>query len=282
MDLSVVICTRNRAHFLPKMLASLQGLQAPGITWELILIDNNSSDETLSILEQFRLDFPTPTQVIHEPKNGLSNARNTGWKAASGKVVSFTDDDCYPQEDWLQNILKAFHESNAGYIGGRVLLFDKDDAPITIQTSTQALVFPARAHIESGQVIGANVSFRREVFEKIGGFDNRLGAGTPFHAGEDTDLLMRASQAGFEGRYEPSIVVFHHHRRRLQKDIEKLYRGYAYGRGALSVKTISESNEKMLHIKGWYWRLRSLLKQRKFAYVTKELAGAIQFALRRN
>ncbi len=91
MDLSVVICTRNRASYLPKMLESLQLLQAPGITWELILIDNNSGDETFNILEQFRLNFLVPTQVIHEPKDGLSNARNTGWKAARGEIVSFTD-----------------------------------------------------------------------------------------------------------------------------------------------------------------------------------------------
>lgn len=279
MDLSVVICTRNRAKHLKEMLAKLECLQSPGITWELILVDNNSSDETLSILEDFRLKFSVPTQAIHEPKDGLSNARNTGWKASRGEIVSFTDDDCYPQEDWLLSIIKAFKESSAAYIGGRVLLFDIEDAPITIQTSTQPILFPASTHIESGHIIGANFSCRREVFMAIGGFDSRLGAGTRTHSGEDTDFLIRASLSGFEGRYEPSVVVFHHHRRRLKKDIDKLYRGYAYGRGALSMKTIIGSRAKMAHIKTWYWRLCSLMKKGNHRYIANEIGGALDFLL---
>lgn len=279
MDLSVVICTRNRAGYLPKMLASIQKLHYSGIIWELILVDNNSSDDTLSILENFRLNFSVPTQVIHEPKDGLSNARNTGWRAAQGEIVSFTDDDCYPQEDWLTTTVKAFNEYDVAYVGGRVLLFDQDDAPVTIQTSTQPLHFAARAHIESGQIIGANFAFRRKLFADIGGFDTRLGAGTRFHSGEDTDLLTRASKSGFEGRYEPSIVVFHHHRRRLQQDVSKLYRGYAFGRGALFVKMLSESDEKIIPIKGWYWRLSSLIKKRGYTYVANEIKGAVSFIL---
>lgn len=278
MDVSVVICTRNRAERLHEMLAKLHDLKAPGLTWELILVDNNSRDATLGILKEFCLNFPVPTQVIHEPKDGLSNARNAGWRAARGKIVSFTDDDCYPQDDWLVSIVQSFRESDAAYIGGRVLLFDPEDAPITIQTSTQSVDFPANSHIESGQIIGANFSYKREVLEALGGFDTRLGAGTPFHSGEDTDLLIRASQSGLVGRYDPSIVVFHHHRRRIDSDIEKLYRGYAYGRGALSMKTIIESNTKRKHIKHWYWNLRSLIKARKFNYVMDELRGASSFA----
>lgn len=279
MKLSVVICTRNRASYLPAMLASIRKLKALGIKWELILVDNDSQDDTFRILEQFSLNFSVPTQVIHEPQKGLSNARNAGWKVARGEIISFTDDDCYPQEDWLSTTLKAFDDFNVAYVGGRVLLFDIDDAPVTIQTSTKRLHFPAHTHIESGQIIGANFSFRRKVFSEIGGFDNRLGAGTPFHSGEDTDLLARASNSGHEGSYDPSIVVFHHHRRRLQQDVEKLYCGYAFGRGALFVKMISESDEKMVELKRWYWRLSALINKGRYSYIANEIGGAILFIL---
>ena len=172
MDLSVVICTRNRAHYLPKMLESLQRLQAPGIHWELILIDNNSSDETLRILEQFRLDFPIPTQVIHEPKDGLSNARNTGWKAASGKIISFTDDDCYPQEDWLPNIVDAFIKRSVSSpawngvpaprrlskppIVSNTSRRNAKFAPMTCPDSTCVFAGKCRAWVEVWIVIGAS------------------------------------------------------------------------------------------------------------------------------
>lgn len=279
MDLSVVICTRNRAAHLHSLFEKLRGIQSHGIQWELILVDNNSNDGTLAMLREFSLTFLAPTRVIHEPKNGLSNARNAGWKAACGEIVSFTDDDCYPDQDWLISIVKSFENSDAGYVGGRVLLFDSDDAPITIQTSEEHLVFPKNSHIESGQIIGANFSFKRKVLEVSGGFDPRLGAGTAFHSGEDTDLLMRASALGFTGRYDPSIVVFHHHRRKLEDDVKKLYRGYAFGRGALSVKTITESDARKMHLKFWYWRLYSLFKKGEFSYITSELRGATAFML---
>lgn len=282
MDLSVVICTRNRAKHLHRLFEKLRNIQSHDIIWELVLVDNNSNDGTLGMLKEFCLNFPVPTQVVHEPKDGLSNARNAGWKAARGGIICFTDDDCYPQEDWLISIIKSFESSGAGYIGGRVLLFDPDDAPITIQTSEQPLMFPQNSHIESGQIIGANFSFKRKVLELSGGFDPRLGAGTVFQSGEDTDLLLKASAMGFTGRYEPSIVVFHHHRRRLSNDIRKLYRGYAYGRGALSMKTIIESSAKKRHLKFWYWRLSSLLKKGEFGYLTSELKGAIAFILNKN
>ncbi|WP_296950761.1 glycosyltransferase family 2 protein [uncultured Massilia sp.] len=277
MDLSVVICTRNRAARLPETLAKLRDLQPPDVSWELVFVDNNSSDNTLDILKEFSLHASIPIQVVREKKAGLSNARNAGWRAARGAIVAFTDDDCYPQEDWLVAVVRAFREPDLGYVGGRVLLFDPDDAPITIQTSTQPVFYPAHSHIESGQIIGANFSCTRRLLEAVDGFDPHLGAGTTFDSGEDTDVLIRASLLGFTGRYDPAVVVFHHHRRRLENDVKKLYCGYAFGRGALSMKTILESRARKLYLKNWYWRLRSLLRQGHRDYCLHELAGATRF-----
>jgi GT2 family glycosyltransferase len=168
-------------------------------------------------------------------------------------------------------------DPSVSYVGGRVLLFDLSDAPITIQTSESKESFPKGSHIESGNIIGANMGFRRELLETIKGFDCRLGAGTRLCSGEDTDLLIRASLAGFEGCYNPSIIVYHHHRRKLGKDIKKLYSGYAYGRGALSMKTILESDAKSLYLKNWYWRIRSLIAKKKFVECLEEARGAVRF-----
>jgi GT2 family glycosyltransferase len=132
-------------------------------------------------------------------------------------------------------------------------------------------------HIESGYIMGANFSCRKAVLEATAGFDERLGAGTSMHSGEDTDLLVRASLLGFEGRYDPRVVVYHHHRRQRHTEVKKLNSGYAYGRGALSMKTIMESQAKTLYLKNWYWRLRILLRERKFDQCLNEIRGAIRF-----
>lgn len=277
MDISVVVCTKDRAKYLPEMLDTLRQLRAPGILWEVVFVDNGSSDSTTDILQDFCKNFSMPARVIRETERGLSAARNTGWKASLGKIVSFTDDDCYPSQDWLVAVKRAFEDLKADYVGGRVLLFDSNDAPITIQTSEKTFAFKKYSYIESGQIMGANFSCTRKMLDAIGGFDKRLGAGTNLLSGEDTDLLIRASLSGFEGFYEPSIVVYHHHRRRLDADVKKLNSGYARGRGALSMKTISESTAKMLYLKNWYWRIRVLAREKKFNQCLNELMGAVHY-----
>lgn len=96
---------------------------------------------------------------------------------------------------------------------------------------------------------------------------------------EDTDVLIRASLLGFAGYYVPSVVVFHHHWRRLTQDVTKLYRGYAYGRGALSMKTVMGSQAQTMYFQNWYWRLRSLLRQGHGDYCMYEFRGATRFFL---
>lgn len=277
MNISIVVCTRNRAKYLLQTLTKLKHISAPNILWEIIFVDNGSSDATAEILHEFCANFHVPARVIHAAEPGLSLARNVGWKAAKGNIVCFTDDDCYPDSNWLLMVNQVLGFGATDYVGGRVLLFDKDDAPVTIQTSEVAVVFKKNSHIESGGIIGANLSCTKEMLVATGGFDPRLGAGTRLQSGEDTDLLARASLLGFEGRYDPRIVVYHHHRRKIGTDVKKLYAGYACGRGALSMKTILESNAKILYLKNWYWRMRKLCLERKFDQVFYELKGAIRY-----
>ncbi|MFS0753726.1 glycosyltransferase [Noviherbaspirillum sp. 1P10PC] len=278
MEISVVVCTRNRANYLDRMLISLQQLQVPdGLEWEIIFVNNGSSDNTRPVLESSQKRFSVPVKIIDEDRPGLSYARNVGWKEASGRIIAFTDDDCYPHSDWLAQIHQVLGDPHVGYVGGRVLLFDLTDAPVTIQISELTKDFPKGSHIESGNIIGANMAFKRQLLDQVQGFDCRLGAGTRLRAGEDTDLLIRASLAGFEGRYDPSIIVYHHHRRKPGADIHKLSSGYAYGRGALSMKTILESDAKSLYLKNWYWRIRSLIAKKRFLECLEEARGAVLF-----
>lgn len=277
MDISIVVCTRNRAKHLPQMLETLRHIIAPGISWEVLFVDNGSTDATPQILKEFCDSFEGSARVINETRPGLSVARNKGWKASRGNIVCFTDDDCYPNSDWLVMAKRILEVGETSYVGGRVLLYDQNDAPVTIQTLKETIVFRKNMHIESGYIMGANFSCKKTMLEATGGFDERLGAGTRMRSGEDTDLLVRASLLGFEGRYDPRVVVYHHHRRQRLTEVKQLNSGYAYGRGALSMKTIMESDAKILYLKNWYWRLRTLLKERKFDQCLNEIRGAIHF-----
>src|SRR3981081_3315791 len=131
MQLSIVICTRNRASQLAESLQSFTRLQYPA-RWELVIVDNGSRDETQNVIQNYRESLPVKTVI--EARAGASRARNRGWKMSQGEIVAFTDDDCYPAGDFLYSIIRCFEENpRLGFIGGRILLHDPEDYPITIQ-----------------------------------------------------------------------------------------------------------------------------------------------------
>jgi GT2 family glycosyltransferase len=202
----------------------------------LLVVDNGSSDATPRVLAGFAASFRGTVRTLVEAKPGLARARNTGWIAAAGHIVVFTDDDCYPQPDYVDQILACFDEKPVAFIGGRVLLHDPEDAPITIQLLDRRIDLPAHSFVAPGLIHGANFAFRREALQAIGGFDERLGAGTKLFSAEDTDALARASARGFSGAYDPRPVVYHHHRRRNSAEVQDMRKAYTIGGGAYWLK----------------------------------------------
>lgn len=233
-SISVVISTRNRAERLPELFPYLAALRHP--SWELIFVDNNSTDQTWDVIGEFIAAAAIDARRLREPGRGASIARNAGVRASSGAIVAFTDDDCYPAPDWLIRLEAAFEDPHVGFVGGRVLLHDPSDEPITIQLRDREKRFRRRGYISPGEIHGANMAFRRDVLIASGGFDTKLGAGQPLVA-EDIDLLNRVAAAGWDGLYAPDVVVSHHHRRK-SADAGKLRVDYAKGRGALLVKVL--------------------------------------------
>src|ERR1700751_3210293 len=169
MDLSLVVCTRNRCRQLARCLEAI-GCIVFARPWELIVVDNGSSDETAAALREFAASACFPVRYVFEPKPGLGNARNAGVAMAGGAIVAFTDDDCYPAPDFLARIWSSFADESVGYIPGRILLHDPTDEPMTIRLSTTPLTFAAKSFINAGAISGANIAFRRSVLDKIGGF----------------------------------------------------------------------------------------------------------------
>jgi glycosyltransferase involved in cell wall biosynthesis len=273
--ISLVVTTRNRSAQLAQSLRRWATLEAPEDGWELIVVDNGSTDSTRAVLDAHAGTLPL--RIVHEPRRGAGRGHNAGWHAATGEIVAFIDDDCYPAPDFLVAVLRSFDEdSSLGFIGGMVLLHDEADYPITIQTSTRHKRLVPGEFLEAGVIHGANVSFRRTVLVAIGGYDPALGPGTPF-TGDDIDAQCRALTAGFFGGYDPRIVVRHHHRRRGKSAADALHRRYDVGRGAYYARQVVFAPLlRYTYARNWYWKMRSQPRMKTL----RELYGAGYYLLR--
>jgi GT2 family glycosyltransferase len=192
----------------------------------LIVVDQNEDDRVASILERLPGDVPS---LRLRSERGLSRARNVGLEAVEGDFVAFADDDCWYGPDLLAAVT-TFLSDHADYGGLTVRLFDEHGAPST-----------GHWHSSTGPVNRFNVFFRatsctiflrREVIDKVGPFDEELGAGaaTDFLSGEETDYLLRALSSGYAVCYEPSLHVFHPATRR-RHDRESVQAGRQFGMG---------------------------------------------------
>lgn len=248
-QVTVVVCTRNRAEFLPTFLDSLSKIST-FISWEIVFVNNSSSDSTQQLLEDFAANVSIPVHIVFESLPGLGRARNAGWNIAQADIITFTDDDCYPQQDFIDQIWSEFQDQAVGFVGGRVELYDSQDLPITIKVDKVEKFFPAYTFIGPGHLHGANFSFRKQLLKNINGFDSFMGSGTPFPA-EDCDAVYRALNSGCNGKYSPNIVVYHHHRRKTELDRIKIEQSYLAGRGAFYIKTIIFSSNKLRTLYEW-------------------------------
>jgi GT2 family glycosyltransferase len=195
-----------------------------------------------------------------------------------GDLVAFTDDDCYPATDYIDQVLAVFKDPKIGFAGGRVTLYDADDYPITIKDLHMAQFFPPYSYIPGGEIHGANMMFRKRVIVDIQGFDRAFGAGTRFYC-EDIDVCGRASFAGWWGMYSPGPVVAHHHGHKA-KDIQTLKRYYAIGRGAYLAKFALDKASSTQYRRVWIHRITHFVSLGP-RNCLQEIYGAALYLLRR-
>lgn len=225
LDASVLIATYNRADLLDETLTSLARLQcAPTLTWEVIIIDNNSTDGTRATVERHQAAFPVPLRYLLEGRQGRSSALNTGIAHARGRVLAFTDDDVRLQNGWLDAACEPLLSGRpeVGYTGGPVrplweiapppwLDLTRGDLWGTIAIQDHG---PVRMSYEQARKVplGANMAVRADVMARVGGFRADLGrAGGRVLLGQEVpEWLMRARAAGFGGVYVPAMEVHHH------------------------------------------------------------------------
>jgi len=276
MLISLIVCTRNRFTSLRTCLEYIEHLESPG-DWELVVVDNGSTDGTADLLRDFAKRAPLRVLLASEPRAGLGLARNVGISKASGEILVFTDDDCYASRDFLRRVHEVFQDATIGFMGGRILLYDETDAFITVRPETQIYRIAPHSFIRAGQLHGANMAARHSLVREIGGFDPDFGPGSRFHGADDTEFQARASASGATGLYHPGPLVWHHHGRKPGKNYEELMRGYDYGRGAYYAKFILNPQTRALFLKNWYWGIRGKIRDREPGAILRELAGTFHY-----
>lgn len=220
MKFSVIICTYNRAGSLRATLSSLAKLR-PNAAWELIVVDNNSSDSTRKIVEETAKSFPVELRYLFEAEPGKSAAQNTGIRAARGEIIATVDDDALIGPEWLDRAAEGLERFNCDFVGGRVLPVWGSSRPDWLPDrpglhwAVIALHDLGQEPVEYGVngipwPLGVNEATRREAFDRAGLFDKRLGpkAGTLLNQA-NREWHLRARSAGIRGFYIPDMVVHH-------------------------------------------------------------------------
>lgn len=243
--------------------------------WELLLVDNGSTDATRRIFDEAVADFPK-ARVETVTAIGLGAARDAAWRMATGEIVLFSDDDCYLAPDIVDAALAAFElHSDVGVIGGRILLHDPDDYPVTIDERTEPVEIAPCTFAPPGTLQGANFAFRRSALEAIGGIDAMLGAGTPFPC-EDIDAVAACLWAGIPGRFDPAMVVRHHHGRKA-RDYPALMESYDRGRGAYYAKYLLRSDSRRAYVSGWLRGTFANLHRGNLLTLRREIRSAARY-----
>jgi glycosyltransferase involved in cell wall biosynthesis len=217
MMFSVVIATYNRAADLRATLDSLATLR-PRAPWEVIVVDNNSTDGTRLVVETAARSFPAPLRYVFECEQGRSPALNAGIRLATGDLIVTTDDDVRVEIDWLDRAADALERLACDYAGGRVLpIWGATPPPwlanrggrhwaviALLDYGTEPIEFGARVPL------GVNMAFRRTAFERAGLFDPGTGRKAGTLLGQEVrEWCIRARAAGLRGFYVPELAIRH-------------------------------------------------------------------------
>lgn len=224
IDISIILCTYNRASRLASVLDGLAKLDtAAGLSHEILVVDNNSSDDTREVVEAAMTVHPGRIRYVFESRQGLSWARNKGIEEARGALIAFTDDDVVVDSGWLAALaLASVANPHVGF-GGRVLVvwnftppaWFVGDGPFHMlkggvvvghDLGDTPLVYNKNMY----SPIGANMAFRREVFERYGLFRTDLGkTGKRAFFGEDAEFFRRLVDGGEKVLYVPQVLIYH-------------------------------------------------------------------------
>ena len=273
---SVVVPTRDRPGLLVGCLEALRASARDGD--EIVVVDSASS-----VGEVGALALAAGARYVRCDRPGASRARNAGWRAAKNAIVAFIDDDVRTSPDWAYAVAATFAaHPDIDFVTGRIGLMAGDERvarPVAIKQDVDPKTFDRDARSDRiGH--GANLVVRRRALDAVGGFDERLGPGTPLHAAEDHDLFDRLLGAGFVGRYEPKVDAVHV-QWRTKAQLLRLDWGYGVGSGARLAKLLRRDRGRLrvaARAFFWEWGLQSVLRHARARWAFMALTSSLRVA----
>lgn len=237
---TVAVSTHGRAALLPRLLRALAGQTLDPRSFEVVIVDDGSPDDTSTVLDRLAATLPFELRVIRHLRNlGAAAGRNTAWRAARAPVIAFTDDDCAPAPGWLEAGLAAMGPDEQVFAVGRT-------APDPAEVHRLHRPFSRSLTVDDPRFFETcNIFYRRHDLETVGGLDES------FSTGEDTDLGLRMVEAGASPVWAPEALV--HHRVRPSDLRSHLREATRWPDLALVIRRHPTQRTTLLH-RRWFWK----------------------------
>src|SRR6185369_10946184 len=279
-EISVVICTYNRPELLRLALTSLLRQSPENLTYEVVVVDNNSTPETRAVVDEIA-QSDARVRYVRETRQGNAYARNTGVAEARAPIVAFLDDDVTVRDHWVELIPRKFKESNADFIGGKVLPRWEQSPPTWLGAANWAPI----AALDYGDapfsitadnplcLLTANIAFKKDLFAKYGEFSAAVQReGDSIGSLEDHEFLMRLLRAGVAGLYVPEMIVdaFVGSERMTKAYHRRWHTGHGHFYAVMNDPEWEQSSYRLLGVPGHLYRETA---RNAFVWFTKILTG---------
>ena len=279
-DLSVVICTYNRPELLRLALTTLLRQSPANLTYEVVVIDNNSTPDTRAVVDELA-QTDSRIRYVRETRQGNAYARNTGVAESRAPIVAFLDDDVTVRDNWIDLIQRTFEATNAGFIGGKVLPRWEEPPPSWLDMANWAPI----AALDYGDspflitdenalcLLTANIAFKKEVFAKHGEFSAAVQrAGDSIGSLEDHEFLTRLLRAGVTGLYVPEMIVDAYvGSDRMTKDYHRRWHtGHGHFYAVMNDPEWERSSYRLLGVPGHLYRETA---KHAFVWFSRVIAG---------
>jgi GT2 family glycosyltransferase len=269
-NITVAIPTLDRASELARCLeAVLKGNVLPA---EVIIVNQGGRDRVEALIKRFQKEGTTAILHYSQSRSGLSAARNLALQKARCHIIAFTDDDCVPAPDWIAHIERTLISSpSADGMTGSILPLGEAAPgyfPISLRTGRTEVLFQGRT-LPWQVGSGGNFAIRQDWLRRIGGYDERLGAGSPGKAAEDTDLFYQLLRTGAIIRYKPDAIIYHE--RQDAAHLIHSFWSYSHGIGAFVAKHFRKGDLYAAYILAvwlfWlFWRTGASILRRNWIY----------------
>ena len=233
-SVSIIIPVYNGGKYIRKCLDSLSQQTIPVSQYEIIIVDNGSTDNSMLLADNYDV------KTLQELKKGSYAARNAGIKAACGNIIGFTDVDCIVSKDWLEQAVKIYNNNNVDIVAGRVEFYSDQSLSVWGYFDKNTFLNQEYA-MKSSAAKTANMFVRSSLFEKVGLFDDSL------YSGEDVRWTAKAVSNGAVLNYNPEVIVYHPVRNNLREIGSKCFR-VGYGKGQILRKGKVERTDSNLNI----------------------------------